>query len=871
MSLLKGAAARLRSLLGRQSAELRADEEFRFHVDMQTEKNIGRGMAPADARRHALLQFGGVDRHRETMRDTQRPRLLSELSQDARFTARALRHNRAFSLTAVLIVSLGVGATTALFSLANALLFRELPVASPDELYGLQEVRRGSSSIGPEGRRIPFSRYEAYREASTETFTGLAAHTFPTLSLRADGGAVPVQGALTSGNYFRVLGLRPAAGRFFVDDDEPAVVLSHRYWQQQFQGDAAVVGRPVHLDGKPYTITGVAPRGFDGTVVALAIGLWVPFRAHLATDSIAGDAWVGMFGRVRDRATLESADPRLSAIATRIPPEVEGTTVERAYLAPMNGVPEGLRAPVGGFIGMLMAAGFLVLLIGASNIAALLLARAVARRREVALRLALGAGRGRLVRQLLTESTVLFLMGGIGGIGLAYIATGLIARLRLPGVPVAIEATPDVRVLAFALGISGLTGVVFGLAPALRAVRLELASSLKDGAFSGGTARMRGRSIFVGAQIAFAMLLLITAGLFGRGLQRGLAVDPGFRAEGVTVGTLNLEPHGIEEDQGRILQGELLRRVRSLPGVTAASLAHTSLLTGNSHSNDVRTVAPDSVSLTSSFNIVDTAYFRTMGIELVAGRGFTAADARGAPPVVVINETLAARLWPGRNPLGMRLIRGQEYEVIGIARDGKYVDLNEEQRPFMFFAADQHYAPAMTLHVRAGGADARIVESIREELRTVHPDVALESPMPLARRIGFSLLPQRLAAGLIGAFGVLGLVLAAAGVYGVMSYQVAQRMREFGIRIALGAKDADVAKLVLRGGIGLAIGGAIAGAALAAGVTRLLTGMLFGLSPLDPVTFGAVGATLAAVAVVASWVPARRALRVDPTVSLRSE
>ena len=871
MSLLKGAAARLRSLLARRDAENRASEEFRFHVDMQTEKNIARGMAPADARRHALLQFGGVDRHREAVRDTQRPRLLSELTQDARFTARALRHNRAFSLTAVLIVSLGVGATTALFSLADALLFRELPVQSPDELYGVQEMRRGASSSGMEGRRIPFSRYEAYREASEEIFTGLAAHMFQTLSLRAHEGAVPVQGALTSGNYFTVLGLRPAAGRFFVEDDEPAVVLSHRYWQQHFQGDPAVIGRPVHVDGKPYTVAGVGPRGFDGTVVALAIGLWVPFRAHVATDSIAGDSWVGMFGRVRDRAALGTADARLSAIATRMPPEVEETTVERAYLAPMSGIPEALRAPVGGFIGMLMAAGFLVLLIGASNIAALLLARAVARRREVALRLALGAGRGRLVRQLLTESTVLFLLGGIGGIGLAYIATGLIARISLPGVPVAVRATPDLRVLAFALGIAGLTGILFGLAPALRAVRLELASSLKDGAFSGGTARMRGRSIFVGAQIAFAMLLLITAGLFVRGLQRGLSLDPGFRAHGVIIGTINLEPHGIEEEQGRAIQTELLRRVRSLPGVTAASLARTALLTGNSHSNDVRTVAPDSVSLTSSFNIVDTEYFGTMGIELVAGRGFTPADDRGAPPVAVINETLARRLWPGRNPLGRRLWRGQEYEVVGVARDGRYVNLNEEQRPFMFFAADQHYAPAVTLHVRAGGTDARIVESIREELRAVHPDVALEFPMPLARMIGFSLLPQRLAAGLIGAFGVLGLVLAAAGVYGVMSYQVAQRMREFGIRIALGAKGADVARLVLRGGVALSIGGAIAGAAMAVAVTRLLTGMLFGLNPLDPVTFGAVGVTLAAVAVVASWIPARRALRVDPTVSLRSE
>jgi predicted permease len=680
-----------------------------------------------------------------------------------------------------------------------------------------------------------------------------------------------VQGALTSGNYFRLLGITPAAGRFYGDDHEQVVVLSHRTWLQYFDRDPAAIGRLVYVDGKPYTIAGVAPEGFGGTVVALTLDVWAPYLAHITPDSVEGQPWVGMFGRVRDRGASESAAARLSAIATQIPPETPGTTVERAYLTPMTGVPEGVRAPVGGFIGMLVAAGFLVLMIGAANIAALLLARAVARRREVALRLALGAGRTRLVRQLLTESTLLFLLGGLGGIALAYVATGLLTRISIQGVPVAIDASPDLRVLAFALGIAALTGLLFGLAPALKAVRLELTSSLKDGAASGGTTRMRGRNVFVGAQIAFAMVLLITAGLFVRGLQRGLAIDPGFRPDGVVVGTINLEPHGIDEQAGRVLQAELLRRVRSLPDVSAASLARTTLLTGSSHSNDVSTVAPDSVRLTSGLNIVDTAYFSTMGIELVSGRRFGPGDAKGAPPVVIINETLAGRLWPGRNPLGMRLNRGQEYEVIGVARDGKYVNLGEGQQPFMFFPAAQQYAPAMTLHVRGRGSEERLIASIREELRAVHPDVALELAMPLEQMIGFSLLPHRFAAGLIGAFGVLGLVLATAGVYGVMSYQVAQRTREFGIRIALGARARDVARLVLRSGVVLSLGGAVVGTALAIAVSRLLTGMLFGLSPLDPVTFGTVAATLAVVAVVASWIPARRAFRVDPTVSLRSE
>ena len=871
MNVLRGITTRIRSIFHRNQAERRMEEEFAFHLDLQTEKHIARGMTPEHARRQALLDFGGLERHREALRDSQRPRIFAELAQDARFTLRSLRHNRAFAITTVLIVTLGVGVTTALFSVANALLFRDLPVADPGQLYGLQEVRIGSASIGAEGRRISYARYEGYREASSDIFRDLAAHVFLPLSLRADAGAVPVQGALTSGNYFRVLGLVPAVGRFYSEDHEPVVVLSHRTWRQHFNADPDAVGRVVHVDGRPYTIAGVAPEGFEGTVVAFTINVWVPYLTHVTPDSLEGQPWVGMFGRVRNAGVVASAAAHLSMIAKRMPPETPQTTVERAYLTPVTGLPEEARAPASAFIGMLVAAGFLVLLIGAANVAAMLIARAIARRREVALRLALGAGRGRLIRQHLTESTFLFLLGGVGGIALAYLATSLLSRISIQGVPVAINATPDLRVLSFALGIAALTGLVFGLAPALRAVRLELTGSLKDGAAWGATSRMRSRSIFVGAQIAFAMVLLITAGLFVRGLQRGLSIDPGFDPDGVVVGTINLEPHGIDEQAGQVLQAELLRRVRALPEVTSASLARITLLTGNSHSNDVSTLEPDTVQLTSGINYVDTAYFRTMGIELASGRGFGPGDVQGAPGVVIINETLARRLWPGRNPLGQRLRRGEEYEVIGVARDGKYVMIGEPQAPFMFFAAAQHYSPTMTLHVRSRGNEARLIGSIREELRAVHPDVALELAMPLPQMMGFTLLPQKLGAGLIGAFGILGLILATAGVYGVMSYQVAQRTREFGIRIALGARARDVGRMVLRSGLALSLGGALVGTAMAVAVTRLLRGMLFGLSPLDPVTFGAVAATLVLVAVLASWIPARRAVRVDPTMSLRAE
>jgi predicted permease len=875
MGWLAGMKSRLGSLLRRGASEARTDEEFEFHVAMQTEKNVARGMLPAEARRRALLEFGGIDGHREAMRDTRRPRLLSELRQDVAFTLRSLRATPAFAITAVLVIALGVGATTALFSLANALLLRPLPVAAPGELYMLQEVRTaGTSSMGPEGRRIPYARYEAYRNATGELLDDLAAHTFRALALRTDAGAQPIAGSATSGNYFQMLGLTPALGRFYTRDDEPVAVLSHRFWRSHFNEDAEVLGRVIHVDGTPYTVVGVAPRRFDGTITGFTMSVWLPFRAYGQSDPSSTDQWVGMFTRMADRDAAARAAAPLTAIASQIPAENASVTIERVYLAPLTGLPESARAGVMGFMGMLLAAGFLVLLIAAANIAALLLSRAVVRQREIAVRLAVGAGRPRLVRQLLTESTTLFLAGGLGGIALAYAATALLARIRLPGLPFVLEAGPDLRVLAFGLGVAAVTGLVFGLAPALRATRPDLADALRDGAASGGTARARGRSIFVATQLALATVLLITAGLFVRGLQHGLSQDPGFRTENIVVGAFDLAPRGMDEEAGRAFQAELMRRVQALPGVESAALAGNVLMTGTSSTTNVRTTAAEPVTLSANLNTVDAQYFATMGIQLIRGRAFTAADDAAATRVVVVNEVLAERLWPGEDPIGQQLQQsasGPVYEVIGVTRTGRYVGLNEEPLPYLFFATAQSYSPQRVLHVHGRGDAAVLIHAIRGELSMLHPDVALEFAMPLRNMIGFTLIPQRFASVLIGLFGVLGLILAGAGVYGVMSYQVAQRRREFGIRLALGASARDLVRLVVVRGAVIAAGGALTGIVLAAAVTHLLASLLFGLSPHDPVTFAVVALTLAVVATLASWVPARRALRVNPAVSLRPD
>ncbi|HSJ23580.1 MAG TPA: ABC transporter permease [Longimicrobiales bacterium] len=872
MSWLRGVRARLSSLLRRRVAETRMDEEIAFHIERQTEKNIRQGMAPSEARRRALLQFGGVDRHREELRDVRRPRLLAELRQDAGYTVRSLRAAPSFAVTAVVVIALGVGATTALFSLASALLLRPLPVASPDELYMLQEIRSaGTSSSGPEGQRIPYARYEAYREGTRDMAQDLAAHALRTFALRTEAGAQPVPGAVTSGNYFEVLGLRPALGRYYATGDEPVAVLSHRFWRTHFNEDAGVIGRVVHLDGHAYTVVGVAARPFDGSSVGLLTSVWVPFEALRAMDPSVADQRVGMIARVPGNAPDPGTGARLTALARQIPAESPAVTIERAYFTRLTGLPDGARGGVMGFMGMLLAAAFLVLLIAAANIAALLLARAVVRQREMGLRMALGAGRARLVRQLLTESMTLFLAGGVGGILLAYLATAYFARIRIPGLPIAIEAAPDLRVLAFALGVAALTGIMFGLAPALRATRTDVARALRDGGARGSTAQARGRSIFVAAQLAFATVLLICAGLFVRGLQHGLSQDPGFHANGVVVGSVDLEPQRMDEAAARSFQAELKARVSALPGVESAAWASTVLGSGNHTTTRVQTTAAEPEAASVTMNIVDEGYLETLRIPLLRGRGFRAADDGSATPVVIVNERLAERFWPGVDALGQQIERGgRVYEVIGVTPNGRYVELNEEPHSFILFAAAQEFSPQMSLHVR-GRDDAALIHGMRQELQAMNPDVALEFAMPLTRMMGLPLIPQRFAASLIGAFGVLGLLLAGAGVYGMMSYQVAQRRREFGVRIALGATARHLLRLVLGHGAVIAGVGAFVGIALAAGAARLLTSMLFGLRPLDPVTFGGVALTLAVVALLACWAPARRALRVDPVVSLREE
>lgn len=875
MRSMTGLRARLHDALFRRAADRAMEDEIRFHIERETEKNLLAGYAPAEARRRAIVSFGGVERHREGLRDLRRIPVLDPLSQDVRHGARFLVRAPGLALVAVVTIALGVGATTTVFSAVNVLLLRPLPFAGADRVGSIQEQRSGMVSTGIDGMRLPYFRYLEYREATTDIFESLAAHRHEEhFSLRLADATLAVNGSLTSGNFFETLAVRPALGRAYSTDDANEIVISHLLWATQFGSDPGVIGRTVGLDGRVVTIAGVAPAGFGGATFVADL-LWAP----VGVRGVAHDSWdVRMVpvGRIRDGVPFERAAAAVNAVALRIPPNEDGTTVRAARFDRVAVVPGSARTAVSGFFGMMLGMALLVLLIAAANVAGIMLARGFARRRELAVRLALGAGRGRVVRHLLAESMVLFTLGGALGVWLAYIGTAWLARIPLPPQvpPVLLDLAPDARVLAFAVVLTGLTGMVFGLVPALRTSRPDLVTALKSGAPGSVGSDGRGRSIFVGAQVAFAVTVLLTAMLFARSLRQGLRTDIGFDPDGVVAATIDLGPPlDYDSERGYAFQRTLLERVRALPGVESAALSQYVQLSGMRSGGNVRRADEPSLNTHAAYSAVTPDYFATMRIEIVAGRGFTDADDAGAAPVVVINRTLAERLWPGESPIG-HMVTGltrEPAQVVGVTEAGRYTFVTEEPSAFVFQPYHQVYRHVMSIHARAPGAEAATLRGLADQVRALDPDIAIGTAIPVRDLVGMSLLPHRVAAQFVGAFGVVGLILAALGIYGVLAYEVARRTRELGIRRALGASSVRVVGVVVRRGGLVAAVGCVIGTALGAAVAMAVRSQLFGIRPLDPVTFMAVPAVLFGAALLASCVPAVRANAVQPSEALRTE
>lgn len=814
------------------------------------------------------------------------------LWQDLRYGARKLVRSKGFTAAALISIALGVSVNTTIFSFINAALFRPLPVPQPE---GLVRLWDGGASSYPD--------YVAYRD-ETGVFSGLAAFAQQPMSLTSGEETERVWGEIVSGNYFDVLGVPPAQGRAFLPEEDrtpgshPVVVISGQLWKRRFNSDPALIGKTILISNKPFTVIGITAEEFAGAALLTPPDLWVPImseplvRPGSASLSSPDDGWLNLLGRLGPGVTLAEARARTSVIAARLHQERKARNTgpqdpggRQVSLDPARGlmVPPKGRTTVVFVFGLLLVVVTLVLLVACANVANMLLARATSRRKEIAVRLTLGASRWRVVRQLLTESLLLSIAGGAAGLLLSLWSVELLQNL-LPkspeGIRAPLDTSPDVLVLLYTLFLSMLTGVVFGLAPALQASKPDLVSALKDETSGFSWRRLSLRSTLVVGQVAVSLLLLVAAGLFIRNLQNTQNADPGFQTENGIIMTYDLGSANYNPPRGQIFHEELLARLRALPGVRSASLAEFVPLGGGGNKSPLYIEGEaeaveqlDEDSLLSHMTIADD-YFKTMGITLLGGRDFVDRDTTTGPRVVIVNETLARRLAPDGNAIGKRIrmdSKGEYMEVIGVAKDIKYDHLAEKPPYFAYLPLAQQYRARMTLHVRTTDTPQAMINPVRAEARALDSTLPLTEVMTLAEHMRGPLAPARLFAWLSGAFGLLALVLAATGLYGVMAYLVSGRTREFGIRLALGANGRHLLRLILIEGITLVGVGMLLGLLASAVLTRVLQSMLYDVSATDPATFLGVALLLAAVTLLACYIPARRAMKIDPMAALRHE
>ncbi|MEJ7576811.1 MAG: ABC transporter permease [Pyrinomonadaceae bacterium] len=827
---------------------------------------------------------------------------METLWQDIRFAARMLVKSPGFTLVAVLSLAVGIGANTAVFSLAKSLLFPSLPVADAARLVDMHE--ESSNHRGP--LSVSYPAYQNYRDENG-VFDSLLCWGRLPLSLNRGEAAEQAFGMIVSGNYFATLGAQPARGRFFLpeEDETPGAqavaVISHRFWQRRFGGEAEIIGRIVTLNGTQFTVIGVAPEKFTSTIPLFAPDVWVPMmmqeRVMPASHWLGARnaEWLEMTGRLREGVSIEQAQANVSQLTRNYAaahPDFnrrEGEPERNrggVQLVPVGSLPRDERITLMGFLGLLLAVVSLVLLIACANLTSLLLVRATARRREIAVRLALGASRFRLARQLLTESVLLCLVSGALGLLFAFWMIDLLHAFKPPiDIPIELNIPLDTRALGWAFMLSLLTGIIFGLIPALQSSKPDLTRALKDDARGTGFQRSRLRDLFVTGQIAMTFLLLICAGLFLRALAHASTVHPGTEPERVQTATFDPVFFGYDERQTYEFYRQLLERVRALPGVEGAGLAMM-IPVGEAQAGTLIGIEGDesytadlsdehSAGVHTEYNIVSPGYLQTMKIPLLRGRDFGAADRDGAASVAIIDETMRRRYFAGVDPLGKRVKDAERtYEIIGVAQSGSYRTLNSEPRPFIYLPFAQHdgeRSSRMVLHARSTHNAANMYAAIRREVAAIDRNIPLQEPLTIGDYINFSLLPQRIATSVAGVFGLTGLVLSGLGIFGMVSYSVAQRTHEIGIRMALGAQQADVLRMVLRQGWRVTSLGLIIGIALALAVTRLLSSLLYGVSTTDPATFVVVSLLLAVVTMLASYIPARRATKVDPMVALRYE
>jgi predicted permease len=820
---------------------------------------------------------------------------MQTLWQDLRYAARTLSKDRAFTIVAVVSLAFGIGANATIFSAINGLLLR--PPAINDAGRLLQIWQHNTTRGGGIGShmQLSFPDYEYYRDHN-QVFTEMAAFSGETSRViwnRSGQGEV-LQGAQVSANFFSILDVTPVLGRRFVpDDDRPStgaavVMLSNAVWQQRLGADPAILGKTLILNGREFTVVGIAPRGFTGLLAGFAPDFWTPMAMHSALSPALNLAerhqhWIIGLGQLKPGTTPARARADLAVLGQQLSSTYDADRNLAPAALPLELVPTFMRGFLGGVSGVLMAVVGLVLLIACANLANLLLAKATSRRRELAIRAALGASRGRLIRQTLTESVLMAGLAGLLGLMMSWWATPALLSLKPASVPLVLNVTPDLRVLAFTIVISLLTGIAFGIAPALHQSRLDQTEALKDGSYHGGSARSRLRSGLVVVEVTACMVLLAGAALCVRSLVNARSIDPGFDPHHGLSASLNVETFGYTEERGKAYYASLLERVRALPGVRAASLIDHLPLGPVMRTEAIEIDgyrSPQGASgeprLALDMALIAPNYFEAMGTPLLRGRGFDARDDRTAPTVVIINQAMADRFWPQQDPVGRYVTLfgpGQartRARIVGVAKTGKYQSLGEEDKPFFYRSLLQDYQPGVQLIVRTD-ADAPILGALRDLVQKLDPQMPLVGVETLEQHMQLPLFPAQAAGLLLGLFGLLALALALMGVYGVMAFAVSQRTREIGVRMALGARRADVMRLVLGHAMRLTLTGIAAGMVIGLGVTRVLSSVLYGISASDPVAFMTVGVALTLVALIASYIPARWAAAVDPMRALRAE
>ncbi len=819
---------------------------------------------------------------------------MGDFWQDLRYSVRKLAKSPGFTAIAIAIMGLGIGANSAIFSVVNAVLFRPQPYENPAEIVRIFT----SDSDGRTPGAVSYPDLLDYRERS-DLFAGAVATETVFLSLTGGDGTEVVYGEFLSADYFSVLGLRPVVGRTFTaEEDEPGAsgpvaMISYDTWQRRYGGDPAIVGSTVRLNGRSVTVVGVGPRDYTGLIVGFSSEYWLPWGSavQVEPDQVTqmeqrGGRSLMMSARLQPGVNREQAEAALNVLAARLGEEYPETNGNRTVsVFPTNQVRlhpmiDSALYPVAG---LLMAVVGLVLLVACSNIANLLLVRAASRRKEVAVRLALGARRTRLISQLLTESTLLGALGGIAGLVLAVWVARFIVSFKPPlPVPVAIDLSLDWRVLAFTLLLAVITGVLFGLAPALKASRPDLVPTLKDATHSLAVRdrRFSMRNLLVVSQVAVSLVLLIGAGHFVKSLINSQAVDPGFETERTAMATFNIDVAYDSDEEGQEFLDRLVERLKAHPGVQAVALSDRLPLTIGAQINGVFVEGveppPGEDELSADFASASPGYFETMEIPILRGREFTDADNRDGPRVAVVSATMARRFWGTEDVVGRRFARGSrsnqvDTEIVGVAQDVKVRTLGEPPRPYFYIPTGQDNPYVTSVVVRSSGDPSSIPNLIRREARELNSNVPVMEAGTMSEHVGIVLFLPRMGATLLLGFGILAMILASLGLYGVVAFSVAQRTRELGVRLALGAGQAQLVRMVVTQGLALVIVGAVVGLGLSALAMRPVVTMLNDVSPTDPVTLSGMSLLLVAVAALASYVPARRAARSDPLVALRAE